>query len=135
MNLIIETFGESVDFYYYTQSQENATKKISAGWMVDGFILEDEGSEDTNSWFYYENEEGSCIYGLYLFAEAQVLSIDTEDAEVSKMRINGIDAIVVQKEDRIQIAWGTEGTSGFINLVGYGIKLEDMIHIAEQLHY
>ena len=134
LNLIIETFGESTDFFYI-HSQKEPAPLIFAGWMPEGFRLEDEGTNEIRSWFYCQGESQAYIQGTYYFGEEQMLSIDTEDAEVSNIQIHGMDATVASKGEEIQIAWGTKDKSGFIWLVGYGVALDDLIRVAEQLYY
>lgn len=133
MNLIVENFKESTDFRY-APSLTNTVPQITAGWVPEGYVLEDEGSDEMSSWFMYKNENEQYIRGLYVYGDSQIMSVDTENAYIINMKIQGEDATIACKEKDIQIAWGKTDGTGFIYLTGYGLSVDDLISVAKNVH-
>lgn len=132
MNLITETFRESTDFYF-APSPTNAVPQIKAGWVPEGFVLEDEGTDEMSSWFIYSNIEGKYIQSSYTFSNGQVLSLDTENAEVKHILIGTTNATLISKEDKIHIMWPSEDNAGFIDLFSGGLTEGELIQVANNL--
>lgn len=131
MNLITETFGESTDFYFAPSA--DGIPQIKAGWIPEGFVLEDEGADEMSSWFVYRNNDGYYIRGKYAIGEGQVMSVDTEGAEVSYVEIQGAKAILVKKDNRLHIAWGAVDIDGFVEIFCKGLSEENLIQLARSL--
>lgn len=134
MNLIVETLGVSTDFYFAPPAQKEVPQ-IKAGWIPEGFLLEDEGIDNMQSWFEYGSKSGQDIYCVYVFGDNQIMSVDTEGAEVTLIQINGMKATMACKEEGIQIAWALNDGTGFMYLFGSGVQQEDLIRVAENLQY
>ncbi|MBF4692008.1 DUF4367 domain-containing protein [Fusibacter ferrireducens] len=79
-------------------------------------------------YLYYVNDNKTII-----FAQSDSNSsnqIDTEGAEVAEVDINGVKGLLIQKEDRVMIAW--VDFDRILNLKGYASK-EEMLKIARSL--
>lgn len=134
MNLIVETFGDHSDFYFAPKAN-NSIPQISAGWVPEGLVLVDEGSDETSSWFFYSGEATQYIQVIYYDKDGHVMQIDTENADVSHIRVNDDEALLMIKDDSIQIACGTANQDGFIYIIADGVAAEDLIQVAENLQY
>lgn len=98
-------------------------------------MLEDEGSGETNSWFVYRNTEGMRIRGTYTIGEGGLLSVDTEDAEVTQVSIGDVMATLARKGDRVQIAWASVENNGFVSIFSNGLSEEEIIQVAKNVEY
>lgn len=134
MNLIVETFGESTDFHF-AAAPSNSVPQIKAGWVPDGFELDSEGSDEMSSWFVYKKPDGSYIRGRYSIGEGQLLSVDTENAVIEDIHIHNIEAMLIIKEQKLQIAMVNANETGFIYLFSDGISANELILVAEELKY
>lgn len=134
MNLITETFGESTDFYF-APSPTNAVPQIKAGWVPEGFVLEDEGSDEMSSWFFYTNENGKYIRAFHTFGDGTVFSVDTENANIEHVQVCGVQAMLITKGDKAHITWGDWEEKGFVEIFCSGISPETLIRIAEGIQY
>ncbi len=132
MNLIVETFGESTDFHF-AAAPSNSVPQIKAGWVPDGFELEDEGADSDSSWFSYLNDEGQHLRALYVLGEGTLFSIDTENVEASSIQIQGTAATLMVKENQVHIAWVDSERQGFVEVFGTGISPENLIRVAENI--
>ena len=51
------------------------------------------------------------------------------------MEINGLDAMLIQKDTTKHLAWMAEDKSMFIEVIGEGINREEILHVANELKY
>ncbi|WP_312612129.1 DUF4367 domain-containing protein [Oscillibacter sp.] len=135
LNLVVEVFGESTDFYFSDNLASDANSKIIAGWLPDGYILEDYGEENTDKWCIYRKSDDEYIQVIYTSGDGAILSADTENADTEDMQINGIQATLIKKDHELQLVWGTEDQAAFIQIIGTGITGEDLIHMANKLKF
>lgn len=135
MNLIVETFGESTDFHF-AAAPSNSVPQIKAGWVPEGFELKSMGTDEMSSWLVYENPEGHYIKGAYtVLGDGQLISVDTEDAEIIPVPIHDIDAMMICKGSKLQIAWETIDKRGFVEIFCNELTAEELIKIAENIKY
>lgn len=132
MNLIVETFGESTDFRFVA-APSSGVPQIKAGWVPEGLELVDEGADEMGAWFRYEKSEEQYIRGIYVAGEGQLMSIDTENADVSYIPLQNVEAMLVIKGNALHIAWEIADKSGFIDIFAEGITADDLIRVAENI--
>lgn len=137
MNLLIEVFGDSTDFRVAEENLTNVSPQLSVGWLPDGYELSNQGNEGWGTWYQYQKSDNEFIWiecALASNSEA-VFSLDTEDAETEYVEINGIEAMLVQKDAVKHLAWMFEDNSMFIQVIGEGINREEVLHVANELKY
>lgn len=134
MNLVMEAFKERTDFYFIP-STTNVIPRLEAQWIPEEYVLADDGSNKMSSWFTYRNSEGNYIRGRYVIGEGQIISIDTEDAEVSHPEIQGTEALLVKKENKLHITWGNANISGFIEVFSDGLSEDELIRVAQNVTF
>ncbi|MPM11102.1 hypothetical protein SDC9_57441 [bioreactor metagenome] len=135
LNIVVEVFGESTDFYFAKSSTSVDDSQITAGWLPSGYVLEDQGKDELGRWCIFRKSENEYIYVMYTSGNGSVLSADTESAETEGVQINGIQATLIKKDRELQLAWGTKDQSAFIQIIGTGITGEDLIHMANKLKF
>lgn len=135
LNLVVEVFEESTDFYFAKSSTSADNSQITAGWLPSGYVLEDHGKDELGRWCTFRKSESEYIYVMYTSGNGSVLSADTENAETEGVQINGIQATLIKKDHELQLAWGTEDQAAFIQIIGTGTTSEDLIHMANKLKY
>lgn len=135
LNLVVEVFEESTDFHFAKSSTSVDDSQITASWLPSGYVLEDQGKDDSGSWCTFRKSENECIYITYTPGNGAVLSADTENAETEGVQINGIQATLIKKDRELQLVWGTDDQTAFIQIVGAGITSEELIHVANELKY
>lgn len=133
LNLVVETFGESTDFYFAPPVTE--IPQIKANWVPDGLVLDGEGRDENGSWFLYRNDNDQNIRGRYVEGEGCVISVDTENSNVSPVDIHGVEAMLVEKDGRLQIFWEIKDKVGFVEIFCKGLSVEELIQVAENVEY
>lgn len=119
-------------------TQESLAPTISSfivGWIPEGFQLVSENRDRFSTGARYESENGGFIdiYLDYRGVENGVFSIDTEDAAVQRVNINGNTALLIEKEQEFHIAWLDEERTCFIDIFAKGITEEEIIKIGLEL--
>lgn len=135
MNLVVEVFGESTDFYFAGNRAANTIPQVTAGWLPEGYTLKDQGENDIGGWWLYAKSENEFIKIKYTLSDGTVLSIDTENADTKNVQINGTRAKLVQKGSEQQLVWGTEDKTAFVQVTGTSVTSDELIHVANELEY
>lgn len=135
MNLVVQVFGESTDFYFVSNETSDTVPDVDAGWLPEGYILEDHGKDGANAWNLYRRSENEFIKIKYTVSTGTVLSADTENAETENIQINGVQAMFIKKGNEQQLIWATKDETAFIQIIGTGVTKDDLIHVANFLEY
>lgn len=134
MNLIVEIFEDNTDFRFVS-SPAASVPQVSVGWVPDGYTLKDQGFNSKNVWYQYQKTEDESLYINYTVTTGAGIGIDTEDAEVEYVNINDGQAMLVKKEDELQLVWTTNNNAAFIGIIGTGVESKDLIKVANELRY
>ena len=62
-------------------------------------------------------------------------SIDTENAIVENIQVNGYDGLYVEKNNRLQVVWGDTDQGNLIGILAIGISKEEILHYAETMKF
>ncbi len=62
-------------------------------------------------------------------------SIDTENAIVENIQVNGYDGLYVEKNNRLQVVWGDTDQGNLIGILATGISKEEILHYAETMKF
>lgn len=95
--------------------------------------------EDSSDWvatLWYSGTNGSLIkFNISKAHEAFSVDVDTEDAEVKKIRIHGYDGLIIKKGDRIDIIWGDTDQNNFISITCTEIDQDATLRFASDMEY
>lgn len=134
MNLIIEVFEDNTDFRFVSRPVDS-TPRISVGWVPDEYILEDQGQDNESVWYQYRKSESESLYIDCTTTSGAGIGVDTENAEIEYIEVKNLQAMLVEKDNRLQLIWTAENNSAFIQLIGIGIDQETLVRIANGLIY
>lgn len=134
MNLIIEVFEDNTDFRFVSRPVDS-TPRISVGWVPDGYVLEDQGQDSESVWYQYRKSESESLYIDCTTTSGAGIGVDTENAEIEYIEVKNLQAMLVEKDNRLQLIWTAENNSAFIQLIGIGIDQETLVRIANGLIY
>lgn len=134
INLVMETFEDSTSFHFINR-QPNIGPQLTIGWMPDGYALKGCGYDGESSWYQYEKSESEFIRIDYTITAGSVISVDTEDAIIEDVEVQGVSAMLITGENDLQLVWTTDSNTRFIMLMGTGITQKDFVHIANELNY
>lgn len=135
MNMLIEISETGTVFQFLEPKipEEDCIPLPVPQWIPDGFTELDSSIFPTDSWVRYGRSESEFIDFTYMQTEGSVLGIDTEDAIVETIQLNGQSATLAQKGEEIHAVYVTEDQQYFVHIYSMGISLEDFFRSAENL--
>lgn len=134
LNLMIEVFETNTEFRFVSSS-EQTSPQFEVGWVPDDYFLTDRGSGSTETWCEYQNAENKILSISCERTNGLTADIDTEDAEVGYISIRDSQAMLVKKDQLVQLFWTPDDNSVFIRIWGTDIEQESIIRIANELQY
>ena len=143
LNLALEIFEDHTeitltpDESIIASSVDSVVPQLTAGWVPDGFALVEEGENSAMAWKDFQNEEAGTQISITVFnLRTGRMSVDTEDAEMLPVQINGADAFIINdtEDEIIQIIWQEDAASEWlIYVVGMGVSEEMLMKTAESI--
>lgn len=143
LNLALEIFEDHTeitltpDESIIASSVDSVVPQLTAGWVPDGFALVEEGENSAMAWKDFQNEEAGTQISITVFnLRTGRMSVDTEDAEMLPIQINGADAFIINdtEDEIIQIIWQEDAASEWlIYVVGMGVSEEMLMKTAESI--
>ena len=143
LNLALEIFEDHTeitltpDESIIASSVDSVVPQLTAGWLPDGFALVEEGENSAMAWKEFQNEEAGTQISITVFnLRTGRMSVDTEDAEMLPVQINGADAFIINdtEDEIIQIIWQEDAASEWlIYVVGKGVSEEMLMKTAESI--
>ena len=100
LNMIADLYEDHTDFSFTTNASNSdpaSDYKVELAWIPDGFEVSEEGSHYSTAWKTYENGKGAILYVAESSADNRTMTVDTEDAEVKQVTIQGYEGTMVQK--------------------------------------
>ena len=141
LNLVIETFEESTSFVI-TEAASRGPQSIEAGWLPDGYrLMEQEGSrvQKTN---IYQTGTGDTIEVYVTNINNGEIAIDTENAEMNTVMIQGYEATTIHKAEidgygnpfnTNRVVWVITEQGWFVSVLSTQEDLTTLLRVADNL--
>ena len=100
LNMIADVYEDHTDFSFTTNASNSdpaSDYKVELAWIPDGFEVSEEGSHYSTAWKTYENGKGAILYVAESSADNRTMTVDTENADVKQVTIQGYEGTMVQK--------------------------------------
>ena len=104
-------------------------------WIPEGFVLTDEGEDQLSTWQRYTDQydEQKTLYVSEDALTGQSIAVDTEDADMENIMIQGHEAILITKEAWTCILCTVPEQSMVLHLQSEFIPVSDIIKVAENV--
>ena len=149
MNLWLEITDDYADFRFFGKYDSNystwgdtAPDDFVVTWVPEGFEPESTTIMKFSAEYKYTSSDDKCICVSKFVGDGMTLSIDTEDAELKRMQIDGMDALLTkkeiqtgtgQKQNEISLTWWDEKETMIMRIVAVEISESEVIKIAEDI--
>lgn len=110
-----------------------AQMPLEVGWIPDGFVLQDEHIDPMAEYKTYYDSNGNFIDITLWLTDNAGVSVDTEDAAVEDITINGMDMKMITKPNEHHLVWVDTERAYILTILSYGTSREDIIKVAEKL--
>ena len=138
LNFIIETFDDRTEIRLPPEQidlphQAHTVPQFSVGWLPEGFALIDVGENQSTVWANYKNDETGAsisIFGNDLTAGS--VSVDTEDTQALSVQLHGGNALLIEKNNIIQVRWQySEKSAWLFSAIGQNMDRDTLLKVAE----
>lgn len=136
MNLITEVFDDRtrIEFGEIEQRESTIENNSLAGWMPDGFELVDKRETDVVIREKYKSQNGATIDVYVSLSNGLSWELDTENAAVKDVVVNGCPAIMIFKENDIQVVWSAKESKNVYYIRGEETSAEVISRVAERVN-
>lgn len=111
-------------------AEGTAPHDFAVTWVPDGFTLASETVlPDFVTEYKYIAADDAYFYVMQVMGDNTTFSIDTEDADIKNIKINGNDAVFTQKAAECTVTWEQQDT--LMRVVAVGLAEADVIQIAQ----
>ena len=132
MNLIIEVSEKGTTFSLGNARKSSTTlSALIPKWIPEGFSITDSYADEFESWVHYERSEEEFIEFTCLQADGSFINIDSEDAVVETIQVNGQRATLVEKDASLQLVYLTEDQAYFVQVLSNHVSREDFLQIVD----
>ena len=135
LNWIIEVFDDRTEFSFVEQESidniKNQGKEVVVEWIPEGFSQCNQSENKFALRMDYCSDDGEEFSIAVFDGTNMKFGVDTEDAEVESVDIQGEEGIMASKNGIIQIAWANQKLHSYFNVNGPESMREDLIKVAQ----
>lgn len=135
INTILDSYDTHTDFSFTSESEGSASPElaISVGWLPEGFELTEENYIFDRSCKIFEKDSATRIVIQKYIPTESSISIDTEDAKITPVKMHDYDATLIEKENEARIIWldTRQNIVYFVNTDG--LSTSTMLTIAQNI--
>ena len=135
LNWVSETFEDHTEFHFGEKDaiEESTIPNFTVAWLPEGFILQTSEIDDYAIVEQYvgPDEKGSYVTIMMSQLFEGEYNADTEESNITSVKINGCDATIVEKGNTIQVVWTCEHV--IVHILSENINLSQIIKIAENI--
>lgn len=138
LNVIAQEYEDHTDISFSTTSSNEypaANYDVTLGWIPEGFTMTQDETEYSSALKLYEREDGATLSVVASSAEGRTTSVDTEDAKVTSVTIQGYDGTLVEKDDGqwVCIIFVVPEKNMMVCIDSEFIKVEETLKVAENI--
>ena len=138
VNTIIRICEDHTDISFTDMGEKDYTSagyQITPNWLPEGFELSEEGNTSLSIWKLYQDDGEGNIYISMTTAENNSMAIDTENAKVSQIKVNGYDGTLVRKDEANWncVVFLLPEKDVVIYIDSEFVNYQDMLRVAEEL--
>lgn len=133
LNMILNVYETHTEFSFGTAEMNNELPSIEATWLPEGFVVAQQEKLEDREYIYFMGDDNSVLYVEIISAADHKLFLDTENAEVEAITVQGCDGTLIQKDVENQIIWLDQEKSLAILVSGENISVETLVQFAENI--
>ena len=129
LNFVLETRPRFTDITFTDKKGDTyATDDVTLGYIPEGFSLEKSELSDQRIRLSFTNNQKHFI--LYVYKNKGSMSLDTANAQIKKLQINGSEATFSYKPTVSFLLWTN---NDYLNLLESNLEEKEMVKIADNL--
>lgn len=140
LNFVMEVFDDRTEIRFVPENMasdasNSVVPRITAGWLPEGFELMGEDGTEYNRCYEFEKPDSEEHISVNIMSMDDTnMTIDTENAETSSVKVQGTDALLVETGTIKQLVWQLyEGKEWYIQIITRNISAEDILKFAQNI--
>ena len=140
LNFVMEVFDDRTAIKFSPDStlsntNSSAAPKITAGWLPNQFELVREESTERNRQYEYVIPDSECYISVVIMhADNTGIVIDTEGVDAVFRQVQGMNALLVDKENMKQLVWKlNENSEWYCYVIAHNVSTDDVLKFAENI--
>lgn len=136
LNLLIEMRGDHADLRFSGEGEaEDRGPSLSVGWVPERYTLVEKELRPNVVCFEYEDTNGNPLIVACRQTYGMTAGIDTENAMVEDVTIQGSKGMFVEKNGEYSLVWPAKNNTRLLDIIAYGLSREELFRFAEALAY
>ena len=131
--MIISTFEDRTEFRLENSTNDSGPDYVTAGWLPDGYQLTEEEKNTFQIRNVYEDQNSNSVFVNVFRNSSSAVGVDTEQADVETVNINGQLTMIIQKDNISQIVWANEILGYQVVVRSEDLPSDTLMKIAENL--
>lgn len=132
-NLVVSVFEDRTELRLENSTNDSGPDHVTAGWLPDGYQLIEAENNAFQIRNVYKDQSGNSVFVNVLRNSSNVVGIDTEQADVETVNINGQLTMIIQKDNISQIVWANEILGYQVVVRSEDLPSDTLMKIAENL--
>lgn len=113
--------------------QEGVLHDVEVNWLPDGCNFIEQKRSHHRIWNRYTAANEQVVeVAVYINADI-TMGLNSEDADVEQLEVQGNSALMITTEDYVQITWLDSRSGSLWEVYGESISQSDMIQVAENV--
>lgn len=133
LNMILNVYETHTNFSFNNYSDVSNSLDITPLWMPEACVLVQEESSIDSYYQYYEDDSGNNVFIQKILADGQEIALDTEDAQVEDISVQGYDGTMIVKDLVCQIIWLVPEQNVCILVATTGFTEQEILQIVDNL--
>ena len=133
MNFLFDSEKPNTEIHFTDGENFYGNDFVSLGYIPEDFAMSDDLSDNVSVLIDFEEINGGDGYfGVHIDPVSATVKIDTENATMERLTVNGCEGLFSSKENLNILLWGDDS---YIYCIGGNIDKNEMIKIAEKIIY
>lgn len=134
--LIVRVLSVSTKMLFGDENDIQLTSNYTFWFIPEGFLVEDEGTENNSDWYRYSNGDSWIKIKINYEIGNREFDIDTEDAnEIRNIKVCQFEGILVCEEERVHFAVLDIAHNNSIQITAKNVDPDMIIEILKNAHY
>lgn len=140
LNFVMEVFDDRTEIKFVPEDMslegsKSVVPEITAEWLPEGFELVNKECNEFSRWYEYAKPDSTAYISIHVLSMVDTnMMIDTENANTRTVKVQGVEALLVAKDDIKQLAWQLyEGEEWYGQIVAQDVSTEDILNFAQKI--
>lgn len=136
LNFLIEVRKDHTELRFPGEWEfEDSAPILSVGWVPERYTLTKKHLDRLEVAFEYADIDGNRLIVSCHSSKGLGVGIDTEDAVVEDVTVQGSKGMLVEKNGEYQLVWPAKNNTRLLSILAYDLSREEVLTLSEALVY